>query len=460
MLVDKSKSSWIRQTVLLAAFLAPVAYLGLLFAVFVHEALGHGLMAVLLGGDFHGFELHWDGMGFAYTSLEAGASTSERIAHLAAGNVASTVIGVALLVGAVFVRKHILLRLVLLILSEECLLEGPSYVLWNAWVPVPPGDVGRIIQMAGSPNLRWVLVAIGGALTVVTIVALTALLFQAIEQVLGHGRRLMGLRRAITLGLFLGVPGAAGWFLFDWNQLAPGIGRLPQFAGAGIMLVVPACLYRWSLPPNPSLPSVRVRYWHAILTWIALVATVILVYFYGQGPDYTSQEDVENFQHSAPVAYAVITEDMGALNALLTSGADPNVADPIARITPLGWAALKGNYQAFQLLLNHDSQVNLDAGEGAALFFAVMRGQLRMVEDLVSRKAHIDNRGPLNLTPLMVAASSGHIEIVRVLLKAGADPTLIDNQSQSAADMAKQRGYADIVEIIEEGIINTNRPRD
>jgi hypothetical protein len=54
----------------LAAFLAPLAFLALVLPASVHEVPGHGGAALLLGGEFRGFEVHLDGMGRACASLQ------------------------------------------------------------------------------------------------------------------------------------------------------------------------------------------------------------------------------------------------------------------------------------------------------------------------------------------------------------------------------------------------------
>ena len=58
---------WVRL-LLCIAFVAPVGYVASIFAVAVHEILGHGCTAWLVGGSFTGFALLPDAMGWAVVS--------------------------------------------------------------------------------------------------------------------------------------------------------------------------------------------------------------------------------------------------------------------------------------------------------------------------------------------------------------------------------------------------------
>jgi ankyrin repeat protein len=49
----------------------------------------------------------------------------------------------------------------------------------------------------------------------------------------------------------------------------------------------------------------------------------------------------------------------------------------------------------------------------------------------------------------MRAAAGGHVDVVRALLEAGADPTLRDANGRNAADLARQFGYADVLALLE-----------
>ena len=272
-----------RRITMLALFLAPIAYVSNIASLAVHEVLGHGGTALLLGGQFKGFDLKWDGMGHAMMSPAPGAPPSHSILILAAGPCATTVTGLALL-GAVRVAKRsIAFRMTLLLLSLSCLLDGPPYLFWNAYRPVPPGDIGRILTLlskGGSTDTsywRWSFMVIGGAVSLIATVGLLAILFQAMEESLGNGERLRGLKRAVVLIVLLAIPGSIAWFVFDWNQLAPGIGLLPCFVGSATVVLTAAGLYAVSLDPRPSLSLRNVSLGHLLASWGVAVVMIGLM---------------------------------------------------------------------------------------------------------------------------------------------------------------------------------------
>lgn len=272
-----------RRITMLALFLFPIAYVGYIGSVAVHEVLGHGGMALLLGGQFTGFVLTWDGMGYAWMSPAPGAPLSHLILILAAGPGATTMVGLALLVAASLARRSIPQRMACLMFSLFCLLEGSPYLFWNAYQPAPPGDIGRILSLlsgGGSTDTscwRWSFMAVGGFISLTATIGLLAFLFQAIEESLENAERLRGVRRAMVLIVFLAIPGSIAWFLFDWNQLAPGIGPLPCLVGSASVVLTAAGLYFVSLTPRPS-PSLRtVSLRHLLASWGAVVVMIAVM---------------------------------------------------------------------------------------------------------------------------------------------------------------------------------------
>jgi hypothetical protein len=250
--------------------------------------MGHALAAVILGGRFYGFVLKWDGMGWASSSLPQDVSTTGNIIHLAAGVTATTLAGLLLLALAHVSRRRVIIRLCMLIISFACLMEGIPYILWNSYHPVPPGDIGRIMilwRTHGLPHaaaMRILLIVTSGIMFLGATFFLCALIFQGIEQALLSGARLSPRARCWMLLFFLAVPGSASWFLFDWNQLAPGIGLLPCIAGA-TSIIVSAILLRWfSLRPDPDIPGTIPGTSHLLSSWGALAVAIVLLPFWFQ----------------------------------------------------------------------------------------------------------------------------------------------------------------------------------
>jgi uncharacterized protein len=74
------------------------------------------------------------------------------------------------------------------------------------------------------------------------------------------------------------------------------------------------------------------------------------------------------------------------------------------------------------------------------LHYAAANGQLSVVEFLVENHAYIDAESPNNTTPLMMAARHKHITVMRWLTENGADPTYANQQGFSAASYMKRYG--------------------
>jgi len=283
-IVQQNEPSIFRKVLLLALFLAPVAYISLILSVATHEIIGHGLAAVALGGTFHGFKLELDGMGWASIDLPSGASTIDNIICLAAGVTATTVTGLVLIAVSYHIRKRLGIRLSLLILSFMCLMEGIPYIFWNSYHPVPPGDIGRIIALwrsvgfPGEIGIRIFLLAVSGIMFCISTFFLCALLLQGIEEAVLAGKRFSPQARFWILLLFLVIPGPAAWFLFDWNQLAPGIGLLPCIVGAASIVISAIILYWFSLKPRSDIPGMNIKWYHLLILYGFLILLVAFIY--------------------------------------------------------------------------------------------------------------------------------------------------------------------------------------
>lgn len=70
-----------------------------------------------------------------------------------------------------------------------------------------------------------------------------------------------------------------------------------------------------------------------------------------------------------------------------------------------------------------------------ALEVAASSGNLEIVQILLKAKAQVNVTDAIGWTPLMIAARNGYPEIVKVLLKAGANPNLKNNDGKTAYDL-------------------------
>jgi hypothetical protein len=272
----------ITRTIRLAFFALPLIYVAEVLCIITHEVLGHGLTAMLLGGQFFGFTVKWDTMGWALTDLPPGRIPAEyQILFWSSGIIATTVCGM-ILWGIVFLfRRRADIQLALLVGAFVFLIDGIDYIVWNSYHPVIPGDIGVIILFSqaldfpGSDILRWILLITGALLFAGTAFYFCMSIFVRIEALILNGGQFKGKSRILALFLFLALPGAYEFLSFDWNQIAPGIGRVPNVAGAMSIITVAAVLfwYRPRLKIGNSIPPITWR--HMAVSGTCLLITIM-----------------------------------------------------------------------------------------------------------------------------------------------------------------------------------------
>lgn len=114
--------------------------------------------------------------------------------------------------------------------------------------------------------------------------------------------------------------------------------------------------------------------------------------------------------------------------------------------SPLMLAAIKGYLEICQQLIARDADVNKPGW--TPLHYASTSGQIATMRLLLDNHAYIDAASPNGSTPLMMASQYGTNDAVKLLLEAGADPTLRNIQGLAAIDFARQVQREDTVLLI------------
>ena len=117
---------------------------------------------------------------------------------------------------------------------------------------------------------------------------------------------------------------------------------------------------------------------------------------------------------------------------------DVNVVNPIDE-TPLMYLAVVGQTDRAAKLIAKGAQVNRLGW--TALHYAASRGHADTVRLLLKHKAIVNAPGPDGTTPLMMAAYGGSEEVVRILLEAGADITARNLDSMTAVEWAQRKKH-------------------
>jgi ankyrin repeat protein len=186
---------------------------------------------------------------------------------------------------------------------------------------------------------------------------------------------------------------------------------------------------------------------------------------------------------------AIQTDDDATVTNLLRRGFDPNTLDPkgqhglllalraksvkvaetLIRFpkttvevrtstdeNPLMFAALHGQLELARLLISRGADVNKPGW--TPLHYASTGGHLAIMNLLLEHHAYIDASSPNGTTPLMMAAFYGTPSAVKLLLEAGADPLLKNQQSLTAIDFAHRNQRQDSADIIA-AFVRAKQPR-
>lgn len=190
---------------------------------------------------------------------------------------------------------------------------------------------------------------------------------------------------------------------------------------------------------------------------------------------------------------ALQTDDVGEVRELLHAGFDPNAVDAhgnsalylalqngalkVAQClieqpglhldqrnpegeTALMIACLRGDTELAEDLVRRGAQVNppLFRPAWSALSYAATNGHDDLVKFLLLHAARVDQQAPNGTTPLMMAAYFGHSTTVRLLLEAGADPTLRNRLGYTAMELAMQQKHKDTAEVLGRALDATRKP--
>lgn len=157
-----------------------------------------------------------------------------------------------------------------------------------------------------------------------------------------------------------------------------------------------------------------------------------------------------NTQPAPPATPGVVPDE--AFERLREPG-DWTRAVPAAR--PAAWHALlqSGQWpQALDMLRRQGGTLdpNLPVGTfgPTPLVMAVQAGQVELVRELIKRGADVDVVSGDGFTPLGAAGFRGDAVLVKVLLKAGAKPSVVGASGQTALHLASLAGRSEAVRLL------------
>ncbi|XP_067669979.1 ankyrin-3-like [Haliotis asinina] len=118
--------------------------------------------------------------------------------------------------------------------------------------------------------------------------------------------------------------------------------------------------------------------------------------------------------------------------------------------TPVMIAARWGHKGVFDLLVSRGGDVTLVSDHGdSILHVACYGGHVDMVKHILYKyHVNLDTRNQYGRTPVMVAARMGHVSVVDLLLRRGADVSLVNDDGDNLLHVACSGGHLEMVEYV------------
>jgi ankyrin repeat protein len=134
---------------------------------------------------------------------------------------------------------------------------------------------------------------------------------------------------------------------------------------------------------------------------------------------------------------------------LLAAGVSVDIAARNGK-TPLMYAAETAHPQVVEQLIEHGASIRVVAIDGTTLLHAAaFSGNEILVERLLASGLDINQRSITHgYAPLFYAAMKGHVKIVTRLLQAGASIDVMDNKGLTPLDAATNNGHLEAVKVL------------
>jgi hypothetical protein len=152
---------------------------------------------------------------------------------------------------------------------------------------------------------------------------------------------------------------------------------------------------------------------------------------------------------------ATFAKQRGAIRALAKAGADLGALEN-DRYDAVTIASVADDEQTLALLLELGASARLTTSryDGTALIAAAHLGHDGVVRQLIQAGAPLDHVNNLHWTAMIEAIVLGqggprHVACLKALLDAGASTQLADREGRTPLQLARARGYAEMVRLLE-----------
>ncbi|MGI9478778.1 MAG: ankyrin repeat domain-containing protein [Hyphomicrobiaceae bacterium] len=222
---------------------------------------------------------------------------------------------------------------------------------------------------------------------------------------------------------------------------------------ATICIILSAMFGLWSstgfcqTPPTPAEAS-RYKALHAA-AWNNKVARIRALLAAGADP-----KSVDGAGRS-PLHVATFRSHDDAVAALIRGGADPNALEH-DKYDPITIAAVANDPKLVALLVELGASPRniTSVYDGTALIAAAHLGHVDVVKVLIAAGAPLDHVNNLGWTALIEAVVLGdgganHVATVEALMNGGADKSIRDRNGKTPLMLARSRGYRAMIELLD-----------
>jgi ankyrin repeat protein len=151
--------------------------------------------------------------------------------------------------------------------------------------------------------------------------------------------------------------------------------------------------------------------------------------------------DIENDRKERPLHIAAYANSLRVARLLLARGADPDAVESSYQNTPLGSAVYYGHREMIELIGQHSHDI-------WELCYTGNLERLRVVLAGHPDRARLHTGGHTPLMWLPPHDEAVALDVARLFIALGADPTLRNNDGMTAADRAERLGMFDVAALL------------
>ena len=147
-------------------------------------------------------------------------------------------------------------------------------------------------------------------------------------------------------------------------------------------------------------------------------------------------------------SFAITAHLPDVVQFLVNQRLNPNL--PVYQdLSPLFIAVLQGQTEIVRILLSAGASADFNTDSGGPLHTSLRMVAPEISQLLIDAGAPINRQDPDGETPLMIAAATGQIPMIQLLLSHGAKKDVRAKNGKSAKDLALFNGHIDAAELLE-----------